>query len=127
MPIKYNRWFTSSGSNALYSFLFLLALYIQWEGGWRFFVFLFYSIKIIILHNSPWFLYVQQAITFSSFLTDVCVVGVARTPMGAFLGALSSLPATKLGSIAIEGHIQIIILSKLLTRRIYFAPMIALT
>ncbi|KAG0464522.1 hypothetical protein HPP92_020591 [Vanilla planifolia] len=33
---------------------------------------------------------------------DVCVVGVARTPMGGFLGALSSLPATKLGSIAIE-------------------------
>lgn len=34
---------------------------------------------------------------------DVYIVGVARTPMGAFLGALSSLPATKLGSIAIEG------------------------
>ena len=40
---------------------------------------------------------------FSSLLTDVCVVGVARTPMGGFLGALSSLPATKLGSIAIQG------------------------
>nr|AFI23434.1 thiolase II [Betula platyphylla] len=33
---------------------------------------------------------------------DVCIVGVARTPMGGFLGSLSSLPATKLGSIAIE-------------------------
>ncbi|XP_077216095.1 acetyl-CoA acetyltransferase 2-like isoform X2 [Tasmannia lanceolata] len=33
---------------------------------------------------------------------DVCVVGVARTPMGGFLGCLSSLSATKLGSIAIE-------------------------
>ncbi|XP_020554161.1 probable acetyl-CoA acetyltransferase, cytosolic 2 isoform X3 [Sesamum indicum] len=33
---------------------------------------------------------------------DVCIVGVARTPMGSFLGSLSSLPATKLGSIAIE-------------------------
>ncbi|CAA6661521.1 unnamed protein product [Spirodela intermedia] len=32
---------------------------------------------------------------------DVCIVGVARTPMGDFLGALSSLPATKLGSVAI--------------------------
>ncbi|PWZ06579.1 Acetyl-CoA acetyltransferase, cytosolic 1 [Zea mays] len=40
--------------------------------------------------------------TFSSLLTDVCVVGVARTPIGSFLGALSSLPATKLGSIAIQ-------------------------
>ncbi|KAL6573538.1 Acetyl-CoA acetyltransferase, cytosolic [Orobanche hederae] len=33
---------------------------------------------------------------------DVCIVGVARTPMGGFLGALSSLAATKLGSIAIQ-------------------------
>lgn len=39
-----------------------------------------------------------------NFFADVCVVGVARTPMGAFLGSLSSLPATKLGSIAIEGQ-----------------------
>lgn len=37
--------------------------------------------------------------------TDVCVVGVARTPMGGFLGSLSSLPATKLGSIAIQSKI----------------------
>ncbi|RVW87175.1 putative acetyl-CoA acetyltransferase, cytosolic 2 [Vitis vinifera] len=33
---------------------------------------------------------------------DVCIVGVARTPMGGFLGSLSSLSATKLGSIAIR-------------------------
>lgn len=39
------------------------------------------------------------------FCTDVCVVGVARTPMGGFLGTLSSLSAIKLGSIAIEGLI----------------------
>lgn len=37
------------------------------------------------------------------FPTDVCIVGVARTPMGGFQGALSSIPAPKLGSIAIEG------------------------
>lgn len=37
--------------------------------------------------------------------TDVCIVGVARTPMGDFLGSLSSLSATKLGSIAIESKI----------------------
>lgn len=34
--------------------------------------------------------------------TDVCIVGVARTPMGGFLGSLSSFSATKLGSIAIQ-------------------------
>lgn len=37
---------------------------------------------------------------------DVCVVGVARTPMGTFLGSLSSLSATKLGSIAIESALK---------------------
>lgn len=36
------------------------------------------------------------------FCTDVCIVGVARTPMGGFLGSLSSFSATQLGSIAIE-------------------------
>lgn len=40
----------------------------------------------------------------SLFSTDVCIVGVARTPMGGFLGTLSSVPATKLGSVAIEGN-----------------------
>ncbi|KAG0536946.1 hypothetical protein BDA96_03G105700 [Sorghum bicolor] len=37
---------------------------------------------------------------------DVCIVGVARTPIGALLGSLSSLPATKLGSIAIQGALK---------------------
>jgi hypothetical protein len=53
------------------------------------------------------FLQMLQLVTFASLLTDVCVVGVARTPMGSFLGGLSSLPATKLGSIAIEGDVNI--------------------
>jgi len=35
---------------------------------------------------------------------DVCIVGVAHTPMGGFFGTFSSLSATKLGSIAIEGN-----------------------
>lgn len=37
---------------------------------------------------------------------DVCVVGVARTPLGGFLGSLSSFSATKLGSIAIESALK---------------------
>jgi len=37
---------------------------------------------------------------------DVCIVGVARTPMGGLSGSLSSIPATKLGSIAIEGALK---------------------
>lgn len=50
-----------------------------------------------------------SSIVFSLFFyffycwnTDVCIVGVARTPMGGLLGTLSSLSATKLGSIAIQ-------------------------
>ncbi len=35
-------------------------------------------------------------------MTDIVITGAARTPIGAFNGALSSLPAHKLGQIAIE-------------------------
>ncbi|XP_047308424.1 acetyl-CoA acetyltransferase, cytosolic 1-like [Impatiens glandulifera] len=37
---------------------------------------------------------------------DVCIVGVARTPIGGFLGSLSSLSATQLGSIAIQSALK---------------------
>lgn len=36
----------------------------------------------------------------------VYIISAARTPMGSFLGALSTIPATQLGSIAIEGAIK---------------------
>jgi len=39
-------------------------------------------------------------------LRDVCIVGVARTPIGSLSGSLSSLTATKLGSIAIQAALQ---------------------
>ena len=66
---------------------------------------------------------------FSSLLTDVCVVGVARTPMGGFLGALSSLPATKLGSIAIQGdtHIFSACTPNLYKMQIFVLPPLTLT
>jgi len=37
---------------------------------------------------------------------EVYIVAGARTPVGSFLGAISSVPATKLGSIAIEGALK---------------------
>ncbi|CAN6479765.1 unnamed protein product [Victoria cruziana] len=37
---------------------------------------------------------------------DVCIVAAVRTPMGGLMGSLSSVPATKLGSIAIEGALK---------------------
>ena len=45
-------------------------------------------------------------------MKDVVIVSAVRTPMGSFGGALSSVPATKLGAIAIEGAIEKIKLDK---------------
>lgn len=39
-------------------------------------------------------------------MTDVVIVSAARTPIGSFLGALASIPAPKLGSVAIEAAVQ---------------------
>jgi acetyl-CoA C-acetyltransferase len=41
-----------------------------------------------------------------SQLSSVYVVGAARTPIGSFLGALSGLPAPRLGAVAIEAALQ---------------------
>jgi acetyl-CoA C-acetyltransferase len=37
---------------------------------------------------------------------SVYILGGARTPIGSFLGTLSSVPAPKLGAVAIEGAIK---------------------
>ncbi len=37
---------------------------------------------------------------------DVVIVSAARTPIGSFLGALSTIPAPKLGAVAIEGALK---------------------
>ncbi|WP_298500402.1 acetyl-CoA C-acyltransferase [uncultured Algibacter sp.] len=42
---------------------------------------------------------------------EVVIVSAARTPIGSFLGALSTIPATKLGAIAIKGALDKINLS----------------
>jgi acetyl-CoA C-acetyltransferase len=39
-------------------------------------------------------------------MREVVIVGMARTPFGSFLGSLSSLPAPKLGAIAIEAALK---------------------
>ena len=39
-------------------------------------------------------------------MTDVVIVSAARTPVGAFMGALSSLPASQLGSVAIKAALE---------------------
>ena len=42
----------------------------------------------------------------ASAVSDVVIVSAARTPVGAFLGGLSSLPASKLGEIAIKAALE---------------------
>jgi acetyl-CoA C-acetyltransferase len=39
-------------------------------------------------------------------MQDVYIVSAVRTPMGSFLGSLSSIPATQLGSVAIKGALK---------------------
>jgi len=39
-------------------------------------------------------------------MKEVYIISAARTPMGSFLGSLSSIPAPKLGSIAIKGALD---------------------
>lgn len=39
-------------------------------------------------------------------MREVVIVSAVRTPMGSFLGSLSSIPATQLGSIAIKGALD---------------------
>ncbi len=44
-------------------------------------------------------------------MKEVVIVSAVRTPMGSFLGSLSTVPATKLGSVAIKGALDKINLS----------------
>ncbi len=37
---------------------------------------------------------------------DVVIVGAARTPIGTFLGSLSTVPATKLGAVAVKAAVE---------------------
>ncbi|XP_074072717.1 acetyl-CoA acetyltransferase, mitochondrial [Macrotis lagotis] len=50
--------------------------------------------------------FLHRSYTPGTSLNDVVIVSAKRTPMGSFLGSLSSLPAPKLGSIAIQGAIE---------------------
>ncbi|XP_036903610.1 acetyl-CoA acetyltransferase, mitochondrial isoform X2 [Sturnira hondurensis] len=50
--------------------------------------------------------YVERSYVSKPALNEVVIASATRTPIGSFLGSLSSLPATKLGSIAIQGAIE---------------------
>ncbi|XP_044497380.1 probable acetyl-CoA acetyltransferase, cytosolic 2 [Mangifera indica] len=56
---------------------------------------------------------------------DVCIVGVARTPMGGFLGSLSSLSATKLGSIVIASALKRANVNPNLVQEVFFGNVLS--
>ncbi len=58
-------------------------------------------------------------------MKEVVIVSVARTPIGSFLGSLSSISATKLGATAIRGALDKINLSPELINEVYMGNVIA--
>ncbi len=55
---------------------------------------------------------------------EVVIVSAVRTPIGSFLGTLSSIPATKLGAIAIKGAFDRINLDKNLIDEVYMGNVV---
>ncbi|OWR13969.1 acetyl-CoA C-acyltransferase [Chryseobacterium sp. VAUSW3] len=52
-------------------------------------------------------------------MQEVFIVSAVRTPMGSFLGSLSTVPATKLGSAAIKGALEKINLDPKMVQEVY--------
>ena len=57
-------------------------------------------------------------------MKEVVIVSAARTPIGSFLGSLSTVPATKLGSIAIQGALNKINLKPELVDEVFMGNVI---
>ncbi|KAG6770956.1 hypothetical protein POTOM_022299 [Populus tomentosa] len=70
-------------------------------------------------------LVIAELLCFFHVGTDVCIVGVARTPMGGFLGSLSSFTATKLGSIAIQCALQRANIDPSLVQEVFFGNVLS--
>lgn len=58
-------------------------------------------------------------------MKDVVIVSVARTPIGSFLGSLSSVSAPKLGAIAIKGALQKIDLNPNLVDEVFMGNVVS--
>ncbi|PWA91920.1 Thiolase [Artemisia annua] len=56
---------------------------------------------------------------------DVCIVGVARTPIGDFLGSLCSLSATSLGSFAIQSALERANIPPSLVQEVFFGNVLS--
>jgi acetyl-CoA C-acetyltransferase len=58
-------------------------------------------------------------------MKEVVIVSVARTPIGSFMGSLSSIPATKLGAIAIKGALTKINLSPEMVDEVFMGNVVS--
>lgn len=55
---------------------------------------------------------------------EVVIVSAARTPIGSFLGALSTIPATELGAIAIKGALKKVNLNPELIQEVFMGQVV---
>jgi acetyl-CoA C-acetyltransferase len=58
-------------------------------------------------------------------MKEVVIVSVARTPIGSFMGSLSSIPAPKLGAIAIKGALDKINLQPEMVDEVYMGNVVS--
>ncbi|WP_334059007.1 acetyl-CoA C-acyltransferase [Polaribacter sp. P097] len=58
-------------------------------------------------------------------MKEVVIVSIARTPIGSFMGSLSSIPATKLGAIAIKGALDKINLDANLVQEVFMGNVVS--
>ena len=58
-------------------------------------------------------------------MKDVVIVSVARTPIGSFMGSLSSIPATVLGATAIKGALEKINLDSSLVEEVFMGNVVS--
>ena len=58
-------------------------------------------------------------------MKEVVIVSIARTPIGSFMGSLSSIPATKLGAVAIEGALKKINLYPKLVQEVFMGNVVS--
>ncbi|MBE7644619.1 acetyl-CoA C-acyltransferase [Tenacibaculum finnmarkense genomovar ulcerans] len=58
-------------------------------------------------------------------MKEVVIVSVARTPIGSFLGSLSSIPAPKLGAVAIKGALEKINLNPAMVEEVFMGNVVS--
>ncbi|XLS79178.1 hypothetical protein HN51_063403 [Arachis hypogaea] len=78
----------------------------------------------ITYNNCRYFFYFRKH-PMSPKSRDVCIVGVARTPMGDLLGNLSSLSATQLGSIVIKAALKRANVDPSLVQEVFFGNVLS--